>query len=553
MDITHANYIYGSNQPRSRSRSRTRNSTANSRSTSASRRPSIGKRSLSSSSGHKLVISSTNIDASDRPVPSVVATLDNSLPLDFFKQDVLALTKALRISKWHKKQLSTSNLFVNRILGALTNSIYRIEYKDHQQEIYLPTLLLRVYGKNVDSIIDRDLELEILIKLLARKIGPKLLGIFTNGRFEQFLDGFITLDKHQIRDKVISQMLGRRMKDLHYKMELEPKDYARPVPMAWKLINKWMAIFELTVYSSFATHNVKDEDVLFFKFPEFKALVGKYQEWLFAHYDEEKFSENYKFCHNDTQYGNLLLHESFDPKEIVDTMETTDSDTVLIITSNKKDSNLVVIDFEYSGSNFPAFDLADHFSEWMSDYHDPEKSYYVHSDKYPSQVEMLNLIKSYVEYDFEHPLSNLKTKTTPPLGTTNAEDLLQYEIKKMYNETIMWRSTVQIFWCIWGLIQNGPIKGEALSPSSSRSSNIEGVDSLYSITHGIETLTYDENVVVEDAITSSDDDFDYLKYLQQKAAVFVADMIQFGLAKKDSVPEEHRDTLKFLDCGFFDI
>ena len=184
MDITPANV---SVQPRSRSRSRTRNSTANSRSTSSTRRPSVGKRSLSSSSLTKLVVTPTNIDH-EKSVPTVSATLDNSLPLDFFKQDLIALVKTLKISKWHKRQLTISNLVVNRISGALTNSIYRIEYYDSQQNLSLPTLLLRVYGKNVEELIDRDLELATLIKLSQKRIGPRLLGIFANGRFEQFLD-----------------------------------------------------------------------------------------------------------------------------------------------------------------------------------------------------------------------------------------------------------------------------------------------------------------------------------------------------------------------------
>ena len=48
----------------------------------------------------------------------------------------------------------------------------------------------------------------------------------------------------------------------------------------------------------------------------------------------------------------------------------------------QKDTNLVVIDFEYSGANFPAYDIVNHFSEWMSDYHDPEKSYFIHQENY---------------------------------------------------------------------------------------------------------------------------------------------------------------------------
>lgn len=568
MDITHTNIYGGQARSRSRSRSRTRNSTANSRSTSATRRPSFGlKRSLSSSSLNKLQITPSQIEFQDRdkPVPSVNAVLDNSLPLDFFKQDIIALVKTLRISKWHKKTLSISNLFVNRISGALTNSIYKIEYKDHQQNLQLPALLLRVYGKNVDSIIDRELELEILIKLSAKRIGPKLLGIFTNGRFEQFLEGFITLNKDQIRDDVISQILGRRMKDLHYKIKLEPKDLASDLPMCWRLILKWLDLFEKTIYPRIKEQKFDSKEVFLVDFENFKKLILAYKDWLFNHYDSKNISQNYKFCHNDTQYGNLLLHESFDRNEVIIADDNEDAvvddeappstKPVVISTSNKKDSSLVVIDFEYSGPNFPAYDLADHFSEWMGDYHDPERSYYIFDDKYPSQLEILNLIKSYVEYDFQYPSSTLKTKSDFSQNLPNAADLIQFEIKKLYNECILWRTSAQIFWCLWGIIQGGPLIFAAPTSVEELGSKLEekGVDGVYNISTGLDAVTIDENVTIEEAISSSDDDFDYLKYSQQKSAVIIGDLIGFGLLDQSSVDAKYHDIIKHLDCNFYDI
>ncbi|KAK6459267.1 choline kinase [Scheffersomyces xylosifermentans] len=537
MDITPANI---SASPRSRSRSRTRNSTANSRSTSSTRRPSIGKRSLSSSSLTKLVVTPTTIDH-DKSIPTVHATLDNTLPLDFFKQDLLSLIKTL-----------LANLIVNRISGALTNSIYKIEYYDAQQNLQLPALLLRVYGRNVDSLIDRESELATLIKLSHKRIGPRLLGIFTNSRFEQFLDGFITLNKAQIRDEVISQMLVRRMKDLHYKIELDEEDSTaeslRP------------NIFEAEYLPGYIQNNFDPKDVFFVEFSRFKEIVLSYKEFLFDKYDKDSFSSNYKFCHNDTQYGNLLLHESFNPEDIiVDTpvpsTPTDESIPIIKSTSNKKDSNLVVIDFEYSGSNFPAFDLVNHFSEWMADYHDPEKSYYIHEDQYPSQLEQLNLIKSYIEYDFQYPSSGLKLANAPELlssETTDASALVQFEIKKMYNECVYWRSTVQIFWCLWGLIQNGPLKPSSPGSPNPNGTAEAGIDSTYNIITGMDNLNLDE-VIVEEAISSSDDDFDYLKYSQQKIAIIIGDFIKFGLIKKDEVDEKYWPIIKYLDTTLLEL
>lgn len=539
MDITPSNH-------RSRSRSRTRNR-------SSSRRPSLtSKRSLSSSSLKQLTVSSTSFD--DSSVPSVQATLDNTLPIDFFKQDIWKLIRLLKIHKWHKKSIDPLRINVVRISGALTNSIYKLEYTDNQFKV--PSILLRIYGKNVDEIIDRDHELDILIKLLSKKIGPKLWGIFTNGRFEQFLDGFVTLDRHQIRNEVISQMLGRRMKDLHYKVVLDYQDYKDNLPVCWKLINKWLNILESKeILKNYNEHGVKDEELFLTSFTKFKEIVFKYRDWLFSQYNSNGFASNFKFCHNDTQYGNLLLHQSFNETDIImdssdklaSMAEEAENENSIKSTSNKKDSSLVVIDFEYGGANFPAFDLANHFCEWMANYHNPEESYFLNQDSFPSKIEQLNLIKAYVEYDFQFPSSNFKVEYEPDLNLISPTDLIQFEIKKLYNECVLWRPTVQIYWCIWGLIQNGPMKKE-VDELVGETIEEQGIDSTYTITTGFHNLELKENAI-EDEITSSDDDFNYLKYAYQKASLAMGDLVKLGLVKKEELTGE----IKYLDCEMFDL
>lgn len=534
---------------RSRLRLRSRASAGGSRLTSSSRRPSISgrRRSLSLASLNKLQITPTTIDIKqEKTVPTIAITLDNSLPLDFFKEELILLIKALRVSKWHKHQLTVNNLIVTRILGALTNSIYKIEYRDPNQMFTVPSLLLRVYGKNVDLLIDRESELQILIKLSAKRIGPKLLGIFSNGRFEQFLEGFTTLGKTEIRDPVISQMLARRMKDLHYQIQLDVRDKALEYPVAWVQIIKWMTLFERELKNSYDKQLL--ESTILMSWEQFRELVFSYREWLFSKYDRTDLSSNYRFCHNDTQYGNLLLKTTFDPKTVV----TKDNDAIKT-TSNKKDGDLAVIDFEYSGPNFAAYDLADHFSEWMSDYHNEELPYFIHDENYPTQLEQLNMLKSYVEYDFQFPSTNLYTNSTPDVNEADASALIDYEVKKLHNEIIYWRSTVQIFWLIWGLIQNGPVKKDVVDELGSRSEE-RGVHATYTITSGVEAMDLNDSAIVEeDAITSTDDDFDYLKYAQQKAALILGDMISFGLTSISDTKPEYHNIIKFLPTQVFDI
>lgn len=560
MDTAHPK-IYNSNQSRSRSRSRTRNSTTNTRSTSSTRNSNFGcKRSFSLSPTGKLAMATTTttIDDAERFIPTSQATLDETVSFDFFKQDIIAMVKALRISKWYKRQLAVTNLSVNRISGALTNSIYKLEYKDERQNFLLPTLILRLYGKGLDLIIDRKRELKVLIKLSQKNIGPKLVGIFSNGRFEQFLEGYSPLGKDSIRDEVISQMVGRRMKDLHYKIELDDED-VHGLPTCWKLINKLLHIFEVTVLPSYGSN--KEKEIFFMKFDQFKKLINIYEKWLLSHYDTEALAYNYRFCHNDTLCGNLMLCEDFSTSHPLSSANFLGDRERLVINSsnNEKDSGLEIIDFEYSGPNFPAYDLANHFCEWMADNKDPEKPYYIYEEKYPSRLEQLNFIKAYVEYDFQFASSNLKHAFNKDFTEVNSVDLIQFEIKKLYNECILWRPAVQIHWCLLDLIHEGPIRPTiCIYNHKSNPSSEKLIDSTYS-NMGLDTLGLEENAAGEEEEsedseeTTLDNNFDYLKYAQQKSALLIGDFLQLGLIDKSDIRQEYLKDVKHLNCDFFEL
>lgn len=694
-------------------------------------------------------------------VPSTDKTLDNSLPLDFLKQDILALTKKLYIKKWWKKSLDIGDVTVTRISGALTNSIYKIESPS------LPSLLLRVYGKNVDNIIDRDSELEILIKLSAKNIGPKLLGIFSNGRFEQFLEGYLPLDKSSLRDSLISQILARRMKDLHYKIDLnstvesgndeiskcdkndksdkssvsssfvsnsnlnskkeslidlvaegeeksdffkvdrtgfrrerrdsrsssktrksrsnskgsvdfpagrkssvvgaatlsrgllsadlkqifgslkklessekttidevspeslesadnvvseylqksksdegktddysgkstetdESKSFEKNdnvslsdkfnnvninessniedlkksikqdiklaesenfsnftlsesniltepsnpgLPMSWKLIKKWFKILKTEYLPIYKQLNYNLVDIFKMDVEKFEQVLIKYYEWLFSKYESDTGS-NLKFCHNDTQYGNLLLHKNFDPQD------TVIREDVIKSTSTQYDNNLAVIDFEYSGANFPAFDIVNQFSEWMSDYFHETEPWHVFHENYPNQLQILNFLKSYIEYEFQFPSSNLKVEQPESLKPA---ELIQYEIKKLYNECIYWRPNVQIYWFLWGLIQNGIPKNSVESPKETSLPGINGEE--YTVTVNLEDHD-DEHPEDDDALKNASDDFDYLKYANEKINLVLGDLIQLGIISKEEIDEKYWKDIKYLDTATLDL
>lgn len=570
-----------------------------------------------SSSSSSFFLDESPFDASD--INSIKATLDNTLPVDYFKQDLLSIAIALNIPKWRKiasDSASLEKLHLVRLSGALTNCIYKVTYGN-----FYP-LLLRIYGSNAGELIDREKELQILARLSRQNIGPKLLGCFTNGRFEEFLNNSITLTKDQIRDRRVSRMIARRMKQLHYGVPLLPDETSQG-PKVWYLIEKWVGLVD-KIMTKCNTENQKE--FLIVDWPKFKQLIFKYKEWLWSRYGGNAgLNSHLRFCHNDTQYGNLLFYNKYDrlpmdedddddgslqngsiiePEQLpitsdvrkshdpsisspkkVDSVEdnlakrasklsigSQTSEVVPLVTdlNFQYDKSLVVIDFEYSGANIPAYDITNHFCEWMYDYTDPEFSYRTNDDKYPTREEIINFLNSYVKYvpGSVTPAGYLnKSASSVGIGAKSSsvvnlkEDRLPPKVVTLYNETIMWRSASAIFWAIWGIINGGssfdtPLKKtHTYTELGPRGEKYTITVEPHSAASSLSTSPSSQSSLTDESVQASltdnaDDQFDHLKYVLGKCGVIIGDFIQFGLIKVADIDPSMRMHIKYLDTEF---
>lgn len=502
---------------------------------------------LPSLSGLKVAISSTNSKNNSKSeyieIPYVKATIDSTLPSEYLKKDILNVAHTLRIRKWHSKnsmlsKLNPDELILTKISGAMTNSIFKVEYPS------LPSLLLRVYGSNNDTIIDREYELQLLARLSIRSIGPSLYGCFENGRFEQYLENSTTLGRDDIRDWKTSQRIARRMKELHSGVPLL-KSEIETGATCWNKIFTWLKVLEDTGKAWIQDdQNIKDA----FKcdnWEHFKKVVHSYHDWL---YKQGRSKPNLVFCHNDAQYGNLLFTapvvDVIDYATHVDSSATsitsTNSNASLFPTSSgvsvekiinptkqdqSQDSKLVVIDFEYAGPNPAAYDLANHLSEWMHDYSGAHP-YKCNPEAFPTKEQTLNFLYSYVSHLQGGDKENRKV-------------IIDKEVRYFYNSIIRWRATVQLFWSVWGVLQSGILEPE-LEESLQESTGPNG--ELYIIkTEGTEAekdSTVTEEIAHDDTIDETDDGgvnvdtFDYIKYSSDKISVFWSDLIALNIIKK---------------------
>jgi choline kinase len=173
-------------------------------------------------------------------------------------------------------------------------------------------LLLRIYGPQVEHLIDREAELQILRRLARKRIGPRLLGTFTNGRFEEFFNAR-ALTPQELRQPDTSKQIAKRMRELHEGIDLLPKE-REAGPFVWQSWEKWVdraerrmswldqQIIDGTQGSvQSAADRWKDRGLVCgVEWSVFRRTVEKYRAWLEEQYGGiEKLNERLVFAHND--------------------------------------------------------------------------------------------------------------------------------------------------------------------------------------------------------------------------------------------------------------
>lgn len=217
----------------------------------------------------KAASSDTDYVDGDAVVPSCDAWLDNSKTLmysgaglsnedpeaaasrcekereawDTFKNDIIRIAHTLRLKGWRRVPLESGrSITVERLSGALTNAVYVVfppsDLPELEGKRTPPKVLLRIYGPQVEHLIDRENELKVLGRLARKKIGPRLLGTFRNGRFEQFFNAF-TLTPENLRDPETSRQIAKRMRELHDGIDLLPQERENGAGV-WRNWDQWL-------------------------------------------------------------------------------------------------------------------------------------------------------------------------------------------------------------------------------------------------------------------------------------------------------------------------
>ncbi|KAF2660037.1 kinase-like protein [Lophiostoma macrostomum CBS 122681] len=600
------------------------------------RRPSHAHKLSSIMKRHSVVSSDTDyFEGADELVPSCEAVLDNSKTMTYgaggaestddlssasnptrkakkereawatFKYEIVRLAHTLRLKGWRRVPLERSNeISVDRLSGALTNAVYVVSppanlHSESEGKADLPTpknpppkLLLRIYGPQVEHLIDRESELQILRRLARKRIGPRLLGTFTNGRFEEFFYAK-TLTPQDLRTPDTSIQIAKRMRELHEGIDLLRQE-REDGPFVWRNWDKWVDRCDQIVTwldqqvregrtTSSADAWLKRGLVCGVEWPLFRQVIEKYRRWLEEQYGGiQRINERLVFAHNDTQYGNILR-----------LMPAGESPLLLPANEHKQ---LVVIDFEYSNANLPGLEFANHFTEWCYNYHDADKPYACNTAYYPTPEEQYRFVHAYLTHNptFKAPGGSASNPPTPHFGpmpssgsTTalaataaptsisafmldsrappgerytyqeqeaQAEQRTEGEARRLMAETRLWRLANSAQWTAWGIVQaNIPGLPDFDKEKQKEDESKQG-EELDSATLELRAEAEKENVTGDGGNDSEgapaqdeEEEFDYLGYAQERAMFVWGDAIRLGIIKAEELPEDVRRRVKLID------
>lgn len=235
-----------------------------------------------------------------------------------FKNEIIRTAHTLRLKGWRRVPLdSGESIDVERLSGALTNAVYVVTPPPNissPEGKKPPTkVLLRIYGPQVEHLIDRENELKVLQRLARKKIGPRLLGTFRNGRFEQYFNAS-PLTPKDLRDPEVSKQIAKRMRELHDGIELLHHE-KESGPGVWKNWDQWLEntgrIVTFLDKQLDATPRESGRNSVFHAWklngyvcgvpwPQFRAMVEKYRAHLNSYYRNQKaLKESLVFAHND--------------------------------------------------------------------------------------------------------------------------------------------------------------------------------------------------------------------------------------------------------------
>jgi thiamine kinase-like enzyme len=305
------------------------------------------------------------------------------------------------------------------------------------------TLLVRVFG--AEGLIDRDYEASVLAHLSSTvtttatrtlatttasttTIAPPYFGRFANGRVEGWQSAMRPLTTLELTH--CAMPIAQQLAVVHRQtVALRSAGLATP-PTLWTQLTDWHQ-------RAVATPTL--EPILSIRLgSDGMQRLGPELHWL-QNMVEEKINDDNEaivYCHNDLLAANILCLDQNNNDE------------------NDANTTIQLIDFEYGGFNYRAFDIANHFNEHAGG---PPDCVVPNYATVPSALHQRCFLRSYLEH--WHSLSDDCTH----------HQVTDQEITALYDQVQLFLLANHLYWGLWAVHQAASTTNDAASLSSSSS------------------------------------------------------------------------------------
>lgn len=349
---------------------------------------------------------------------------------------------------WESILKESASLTCTKVTGGITNALFRVSGFDSLKAaiasaattllndngksasnidcsslIDFNSVLIRIFG--AEGMIDRDIETSTYAALCNADIAYRYLGRFSNGRVEGWLDGFLPLHFKDLSHSSTSLGIAKEMARLHCLFEVpegELRDHhfgteSNVITVGlWDQLSSWME--QAKGYSEFKTPN----DTERVKGLRLDGIDVEVQSFISSFASAP--SDGVVFCHNDLLAGNIMRH----------------SET----------SEIQLIDFEYGGTNYAAFDIANHFNEHAGGTNAEENGVTDYT-LFPVPDQQTNFCVEYVRTT--RRLESMKSNLTGVDSVDENEDSLHLEASDLLGQVQKFILINHLYWGLWAVNQ----------------------------------------------------------------------------------------------------
>ena len=299
---------------------------------------------------------------------------DDKLRVDYFVDTssgdlpaALLDLASLALPSWKEAGLETSQISLTATSGNLTNRIWIV--RAEAGSIEGQVILVRVFGEGTSEYISREKE-EALMESLKRANFPacECLAFFSNGRIEKYIDGK-DLEPLDFSDNEVGPIIARSMARTLGRLHSLKTDFAYKEESIISKALQFLSMAESIAFPSELDKGKRDQ-LRDLDLPKMKAAFlsthAKVMTMVCTSSQQPALAAavGLSIIHGDLLCGNVMVDAKTSLQGIREGYNG-DGDGDGGSDNDNYELKLWLIDMEYSGMGCPAYDIGNHFNEWM--------------------------------------------------------------------------------------------------------------------------------------------------------------------------------------------